>query len=331
MAVILLWLGQWSMAHAEPGDKKNNPPPERSVLVVVSASGRLVAPIKKASEQAAKEQGWRVVVAPAVTAALSRCTIETEQRCVKKPMRQVRGAAGMVLMIYAEESTGDDGEPRVILKGALFNPSTLKVLQTTQRYCSRCHGTARLAELAGELGAELVRAQALQLAPYTKVTVTTTPDKATLFLDGKSVGMTGMSYSAAPGTLRIRVEKVGYKPATQTVELRPNQQLALSIELVPIKTVVRTKRPYVVWGLGLAGLVSAAMGVQWLVVHRDANDGTNQFPTAHRVRTRGYVALGLSAALLGTSAVLWWMSRKSALMVAPTADGVTVLWRGSFE
>lgn len=65
--------------------------------------------------------------------------------------------------------------------------------------------------------------------------IATTPDKAMITLDGKSMGQTPMAVNGVtPGEHLLMIEKAGFETIRRTLNVGPNQREVLDLELVPI-------------------------------------------------------------------------------------------------
>ncbi len=318
---------------------------ENSALVAVSAADKAaVVSLQDALEAAVAAQHWTVdSVSGSAGARLAKCATKGDKApCVAKLFS--KRSASVILFVRVAKSRTDDGEPRIVLHGRLIDAKTGNVVGAAQRHCIRCHDQSRLARLGGELATELIRARASQLAPHTGIKIVATPSDALVVLNGTEAGPAGQTYNLPPGPQTVVVKRAGYESVTKQVDLRPNQELVLEIELASVGTQRTprragtdkgtTARRYAPWLVAGASVVSMSLGITWLVQHTGPIDGTDRRPRARDSRTHGIVATAGGVVLGATAAYLFYRNRqrdgKASVTVAPTTRGGMMVWSGSF-
>ena len=311
---------------------------ENAALVAVAAPESLRHRLQTQVEASVATQSWAAkTVEHAAATTLSRCVSGERASCAAQLFSQTRAVA--ILFVRAEVSRSDDGEPRVVLRGRLIDRVSGKVLGAGQRHCLRCHDEPRLVQLAGELATDLIRARAAELAPHTGIRVQSIPADTLVVLNGSEAGPSGQAYRVPPGPQLVVVKREGYESVTKRVELRPNQELVLEVELVKKDRSPRGKparipsRIPVV--LAAASAASLALGVTWLVVHQDSRDGDSLNRTARDSRVHGIVATSMGA-VLAVAAGYWWVRDRRALRspqlgLTPRRGGAIVTWTGSLR
>lgn len=316
--------------------------PNRSAFIAVSvpddaAGSRVGAAIAAAVE----DQGWSVSLADTdETAEIADCALRDPTQCV--PSRTLHVAATAVLFVHAEGSRGDDGEPRVLLRGRLIDRETGDVVGTSQRHCLRCREDEKLAKLAAELAAELIRTRESRLYPHTGLKVVARPANAVVSLGGVDVGPAGQVYRLSPGPHEVTIWRDGYEPSTHSVRLRPNQELVLEVELAPsggldagsdLPPHAGSSRALPWLGIG-AGAGAVALGTTLVVIHQgEVRNGKPQ-PTARNSRPWGVAAISVGVAAGAASGFWLWrqraQDRSKTMSIGPAAGGGMIVWSGSF-
>ncbi len=340
LCVGVLVLLMATAASADPADVP------QLINIVVSAPDDVEATILDATEAAVREQRYEieVVASPAVRSDVASCiTRASSETCMKRLFEGSQ--TELILVLRAQASTDDEGQPRYLIDARLVEFPSGKTIGATQRHCMRCTDNARLAEHARDLSLQLLRDQGMRRAPHTGLRVVTQPSDATITIDGIEAGPAGETYRVAPGPHEVLVEHPRHRATTKQIDLRPNQELVLEVELESTSGpraespalsshdeswMARQRERWLPWTLTAASAGSLALGITWIVIDEDQVEGTRQ-PTYRDSQTPGIVAVSVGAVLGGVAAYLFYRDSKApALIAAPSRDGGVVVWHGHF-
>jgi tetratricopeptide (TPR) repeat protein len=198
-----------------------------------------------------------------------------------------------------------------------------------------------------------------------QVTVLSTPEGATLTLDGRRIGVTPWTGELSPGRHTASLELRGQSDTETTFELPSDHAVDVSLVMlredeaasaapkaaVPVATTrpVQEEQPWVskvkplTWatlGVGGAGLVIAAgFEVARAAAEKDASsagtnlEGHDAYETAKSRETAARIAVGVGGALIAVGGVLLYFdlahgSKEGAPPVARSAPSVTALGFG---
>ena len=319
----------------------DEPNHELSAVVAAAAPSQEESSLLRTSlASAVRAQGWLVELGDdELAAALGDCAFRGDSECASE--LTAPAAAENVLFVQAEPSPPEAAEPRVRLRGRLIERATGEIVGSGQRRCAGCLGDSeRLGDLAGELAEDLVQTRASRLYPDTGVTVVAKPPDAVVSVGGVEVGPAGQSYHLSPGVHRVSVKREGFKSDETRVELTPDQELVLEIELETAPGArdapgdppgSGSALPWIGVGTGAA---SIALGAGLVYAHQDPVSGDERNPTARNSRPFGLGAIGVGALTAGISAYFLLRPTEggaaNSVSVSPSRGGGSVVWRGSF-
>jgi tetratricopeptide (TPR) repeat protein len=193
--------------------------------------------------------------------------------------------------------------------------------------------------------------RALSARGVQQVTILSTPDGATVTLDGDRVGVTPWSGELAPGTHRVALELRGYSDVTSSFDLPADHALDVPFEMkagegavaAPSAKVAERVAPaasrispltWATLGAGALGLTTALVfAVSQDSALDDARDGTQvagkqQYDRAGSYQNMALVSVGAGAALVAAGGVMLYLD----IVSHPLAPGTRAALgcRGAF-
>lgn len=190
-----------------------------------------------------------------------------------------------------------------------------------------------------------------------RTVVTTTPPGATIFLDGKGVGVSPAVLPVEPGRHRLRLVMAGRTPEERNVELAPGQEALINAELkLSQKLQDRKKRRTTMRALGWTGIslgIAGAFGGAALTIYGHVrsdeaheayqkasvqslmDDAMDRQATGLTYRTWGIVTASVSVALIIAGSVAVGLAPEAVpaditVGAAPTRGGGVLGVGGSF-
>jgi hypothetical protein len=304
-----------------------------AVIVIGSVPDKDRVTVTSAVRAAARGASWDLVETP-----IDQTEIQTIVACLKSPRvwscidplaksKQV----GRWIIVRVEPDRSPDGTPAVTLtEQILLHGSDLPT--TDRRYCAAGCSDEALTRVAFDLTKSLLE-EASAGTSRTKVTIRTTPTGAWITLDGNNVGLTDHTYATFPGRHVIVVQRAGFEPKTQTVEIPEDRETSVVFELTPTGAAGSSHAyllPGVVTGAGTI-MFAAGLGLQ---LTKDPPDTRPQ--PARLVSTPGVGLMIAGGVAVGVGVVLWIRASKksarpsSAPSAAFTKDGASLGWAGTF-
>lgn len=227
-----------------------------------------------------------------------------------------------------------------VLEAELYSADGSEVLVRADDECDLC-GIEEAADRVAGLADSIWRELEADARARPMLSVTTTPAGATVFIDGRRLGVTPLELELQPGSHEVRVAKNGFAPREREVELVKGVDASMTVELVPV-TPVETDAPerpkvagWLGWTLLGTGAATTVVGVTLLALHGQPirskctggnvdMDGTCRF--VHNSLVPGAV-LGAAGLGLLTSGIALIVTRKKRLgrsALAPSAGGVSM-------
>ncbi len=245
-------------------------------------------------------------------------------------------AEWVLLLRIRRVSQNPDSDQSVVAK--LYAATTADLLQVEQRVCQRCSSSERLADVIRELVDEMASKQLAEKARDTFLDVQSNPTSAVLVIDDKVVGPTGQSYRVRPGEHRIKIRHKGYRVASQTVDVGPNEHKALTVSLDPLPKPDGTRRMLGYISIGV-GAVALGTGATFIAIHED-EPGPNEPRIEGRRNTKGIgiASVATGAVLVGVGAALVLTAKDApseesdsvAFSAGPTSSGFALGLSGWF-
>ncbi|MCB9702292.1 MAG: PEGA domain-containing protein [Myxococcales bacterium] len=319
----------------EPGTAPGSATLDKLVLAG-DASADVEEVIHRAVLRALSDRGVRVTEPP--ESAPGPCTDDTCASVLAREAGVDYVIGGQILM----------AERNYELTLELHEGGTGRLVATRQASCPIC-SMPEVEEAAAGVAAELV-AELKPLAPPTpppKLTITSEPSGAMVFVDGAIVGTTPFDQELDAGEHRVEIKKEGYVDQATTVTIDPESPPApLSIALVASSGRTSSVLSPVGWALIGAGGTALVSGVALLALdgrpYRNACDGADVDAMGrcrYQYNTLGVGIAGLAAgvALAGTGVALVVVDRRrsgggkksatASLRLSPNPQGLTLSGR----
>lgn len=295
--------------------------------VVVLGDEPLRTPLETALQTWLHEHGHILSTAtlPAKTAQLVHdCLTVDDEACAR---RVVDGAhlPGALVLVSVELATTADGSRDATLVGYWFPRGATPVAE--RRFCERCSDQG-VRGVAADLMTALASARTRGTG---RLELTSTPPGARVLLDGQPIGVTPLSYDAAPGNHVIALEGDRHEVITRDIVVRDGQATVLDVPLAAPATATPPpagrSRALPIALLAGGGALLVTGGVLF-AIDEDASLAqryyTDTAPAGVALGAAGGVALAVGAYLLLRS------PSDAAPTVAVTHDGVSLGWAGAF-
>ncbi|MDB4962015.1 MAG: hypothetical protein JWP01_2014 [Myxococcales bacterium] len=290
------------------------------VGVVVTGDATIQPQLAAQIEDWLRQGGHVLVPSPLPSDALNTlidCLVIEDLACARSIVEK-RAKAPMVVFAKFDITDSQSGMRDVTITAYWFE--TGADASAIRRTCERCTDEVMrtatdelMTSLAGKNRAEVGQ-----------VTVRSTPAGATVTIDGKSVGVTPLTTSIAPGAHAVTMTLAGHADATGKVTVTQGSTAELTVELS--SSARRSKLPYAVIGGGGALLLVG------IVLVATSEEDTGENPT-YRDTTAlgiGLGVTGLAVAGAGVYLLLRGTPRESGPSVALLPGGAYVGWGRTF-
>lgn len=227
-------------------------------------------------------------------------------------------AVSYVLSVQVEAQAPGSGSHQI--RAALFDVRTSDFSARAKQSCAPCD----VAALAARIGAlSITLMQETEARPRGSLTVGSTPDGAKVLIDGRWLGLTPYQREIFTGARTVELQRTGYLPHSQSVQIDPGQDAAVQVGLQEVPQYER-KRPLwrlVTGGILLGGgVLAAGFGVSALLANGQCQDGSANLDTCSPYYSTIGIGSGLvagGAALAITGVVLFAVPGPKTLMRRP--------------
>jgi hypothetical protein len=289
-------------------------------------------------ERTAASMTWRLDAPPfsqEVTAATLACLKDTSPWGCVAP--RIHGTDPLVIV----QVDGDHGAgaPMTVVTAHVLTAGADGELSAS-RYCERCNEDA-LKRAVVDLSKQLLQ-EAAERTGRTKLAIRSTPDKAWILLDGKTVGATNTARVTYPGKHTIMLRHIGYKAAVREViaidgvaldvafamEPEPGSTGGSASHALPADHPPRLL-PYLALGVGGAAILTGALLIAF---DEDPDPRGPQQHYYYDTAAYGVASLAIGAVVAGAGVYLRLRPQAtSAATVTPLpGGGATASWTGRF-
>ena len=265
-----------------------------------------------------------------------------EVGCLKEAAEKL----GVRVVIQGEVAQEGDDYQIKVAASEVSTGRTLLVQKTECLICTLDEAEMNLGSIAVRLGKAFIPVvRELSRPRMAKLVLRTVPGNAEAVLDGQEAGRTDLVLELAPGKHRLILRKEGYLIEEREVVMKAggSQTLDVTLRKAPVKEPrqvsreegamepppveeTSTRSPWrpVFYG-GMTGAVASGVA-GGILVYLDGQSTCGgdhlQCPTLYDTARAGYVCLGVSAVLLGTS--IWALTRTPG-SPSPSTEKVS-LW-----
>jgi hypothetical protein len=305
--------------------------PPGFVLIGGGAAERSRELVAQTIEAAVRDAGWTLPSKP-LTKSQSETLIacfdsKPPASCVPPSQRSAR-----IFIVTVENGQADNGMPLLVLtgRGIMLDPESTAI---RSQHCERC-ASNDLAASAAELAKIVLQDLALR-AGTTIVDFRSTPEGATITLDGAPIGATNARFNTYPGKHLARFEKPGYLAVVREFTAVEDQSVLVEAPLQSSQTSkpppIRRPSKLMPGILIGAGGALGVTGAVWIAYYATKNDPADRYRYSRAMPLgAGAVALGVGAAAVG-GYLLWKGARSSAPTVNATSGGALLGWMGTFR
>lgn len=273
-----------------------------------------------------KDKTWASSLRRAIAGAVEReqSVLISEERlapllrsqpgdCLTQPQCQERLAAkaearSILRVVVSGDAKGTSSSFQFSV--AVFDLATGQTAASTEVRCAACGQSAALGQLSEAVRRMMAQANS---RPRGFIAVASTPAKADVLLDGRSVGKTPLERMSFVGSHSITITRSGYTSHEAQLDVVLGQTTRVQAELGRLARGAGGKRPLwrlIVGGVALGGgVLAAGFGISGLAFYGQCGDSTPppdglQCQTVYLTRVIGGSLLGGGLALSLAGAVL---------------------------
>jgi len=292
-----------------------------SVGVVVTGDATIQPQLAAQLEDWLRQRGHLLVPSPLPSEAINAlidCFVIEDLTCARKVVEQQSKSPQM---IFAKVDLADSasGMRDVTLTAYWFEKGADPT--AVRRSCANCTDAA-MRTMTDELMSSLGGKGAAEVG---QVSLSSTPAGASVTIDGKSVGVTPLTYTLPPGPHAISISLAAHGDAARTVTIQRGETATIAVDLARATSRRRTL-PLVVLGVGGAVLLGG------IIAYASSEEDTGEKPEYRDTKALGIGlgVVGLAAVGIGSYLLLRSDGTPEGPTVAVVPGGAYVGWRARF-
>lgn len=236
---------------------------------------------------------------PAADAAIAACLVKSSA-----PQCKATIAGDATLWFLSVEADIADRSTNLVIVARYFDSSGA-LMASERQGCERCNDDS-LRQATHDVLEALWRTAGARAGEETALKVTTSPDGATISVEGQAIGKAPVTYNVVPGTHKVSASADGYRPQTRSVTLNAGEIKDLSFTLAPEQPASQ-RRPRWAWGLTIGGGAALVAGGAMVLLDKGAQDADIEARQYTSFRTAGFVVGGVGAAAVAVG--IWGLIR----------------------